>query len=366
MSADKPKLSWGDGPTQYFFNLTPDTVMTALEAQPILGEKRFCTGYCQPLASFENRVYEIEFESAEGVKTRAVSKFYRPGRWSREQILEEHEFMQDILKAEVPVVVPHFFEKEGDTLRQSKEGLFFCVYPKVGGRQPEDLNADQLQQLGRLIARMHVTGSQKPAPHRVQLTPAIYGTASLEFLLAGRYVNPQIEARFAKVVRTIVEIAEKLYVGHPLQRIHGDCHAGNILWNEKTGPAFIDFDDMVVGPPVQDLWLLAPDPLDLHELMEGYQMMRDLPKGSFLLVESLRALRMIHYATWIAKRYEDPAFKRAFPQFESPKYWDELTYDLERQLERMIAVSDYFPWGSAPGRLHCPTESSRIPKKGET
>ena len=134
----------------------------------------------------------------------------------------------------------------------------------------------------------------------------------------------------------IIRISGEKYVGIPLQRIHGDCHAGNILWNEKTGPFFIDFDDMVVGPAIQDLWLLAPDPESLQYIVDGYHHMRDLPTGSLALVESLRALRMIHYATWIAKRYEDPAFQKAFPQFKSPRYWEELLTDLDRQLNRML------------------------------
>ncbi len=330
------QLSWGSGPTQYFFELTPDKVMDALEQAPVLGVDQRCTGYCQPLASFENRVYEVEFED----RTRAVAKFYRPGRWSEQQIREEHEFMLDILDAEIPVVIPHFFEKPGDTLRKTSDGLFYCVYPKVGGRQPEDLPKEKLEQLGRLIARMHTVGVQKKAASRVKLTPENYGQASLDFLLEEQVVSPHVESRFAKVVNEIIHYSKQVFEGQPLQRIHGDCHAGNILWNEKLGPFFIDFDDMVTGPPIQDLWLLAPDPDSLHHLVNGYQQMRDLPMGSLGLVESLRALRMIHYATWIAKRYDDPAFQRAFPQFESPRYWDELTSDLEKQLMRMAGKKE--------------------------
>ena len=326
------QLSWGDGPTQYFFNLTPDKVMDAIEKEPILGVLEQCTGYCQPLASFENRVYEIEFES----RIRKVTKFYRPGRWNEAQILEEHEFMLDIEKAEIPVVVPHFFEKPGDTLRKTNDGLFYCVYPKVGGRQPEDLPREKLEQLGRLIARMHAVGAQKKSQHRVTLNPGNYGRASLDFLIKDKIISPAFEGRFATVVNEIIRQAEVTYAGIPLQRIHGDCHAGNILWNEKTGPFFIDFDDMVNGPAIQDLWLLAPDQESLKYLIDGYHQMKDLPQGSVNLVESLRSLRMIHYATWIAKRYEDPAFQKAFPQFESPRYWEELTADLEKQLDRMM------------------------------
>ena len=330
------QLSWGDGPTQYFFNLTPDRVMDALEKNPILGQEERCTGYCQPLASFENRVYEVEFED----RVRKVAKFYRPGRWSEAQIQEEHDFMLDIRDAEIPVVVPDFFQKERDTLRKTEDGLFYCVYPKVGGRQPEDLPPEKLEQLGRLIARMHGVGVQREAKTRVKLTPEVYGEASLKFLLKDQIVSPSAEPRFESVVRTILAQAKPLFQGQVIQRIHGDCHAGNILWNEKTGPFFIDFDDMVMGPPIQDLWLLAPDPESLMHLVEGYQQMRDLPRGSLKMVESLRALRMIHYATWIAKRYEDPAFQRAFPHFESPRYWDELTSDLERQLARIEAPKE--------------------------
>ncbi len=324
-------LSWGSGPTQYFFELTPDRVMDALEQNPILGELGRCTGYCQPLASFENRVYEVEFED----RIRKVVKFYRPGRWSEGQIREEHEFMLEIREAEIPVVVPDWFEREGDTLRKTDSGLFYCVYPKTGGRQPEDLPPERLEQLGRLIARMHGVGKRREAKARIRLTPETYGRASLAFLMKGGFVNSAVESRFESVVESILGAADGKFAGQSLQRIHGDCHAGNILWNEKTGPAFIDFDDMVVGPPVQDLWLLAPDPESLVHLVEGYHHMNDLPAGSLGLVEVLRALRMIHYATWIAKRYEDPAFQRAFPHFESPRYWDELTVDLERQRERV-------------------------------
>jgi Ser/Thr protein kinase RdoA (MazF antagonist) len=324
-------LSWGSGPTQYFFELTPDKVMDALEKNPIEGVLERCTGYCQPLASFENRVYEVEFEE----RNRKVVKFYRPGRWNEAQIREEHEFMLDVRDAEIPVVTPLYFEHEKDTLRKTDSGLFYCVYPKVGGRQPEDLPPEKLEQLGRLIARMHGVGIQKEAPSRIKLTPAVYGKASLDFLLEDRIVSPTAERRFESVVRQILSRAEPAFQGQPLQRIHGDCHAGNILWNEKTGPFFIDFDDMVMGPPIQDLWLLSPDPESLVHLIEGYHQMKDLPKGSLGLVEILRALRMIHYATWIAKRYEDPAFQKAFPHFESPRYWDELTSDLERQWERI-------------------------------
>jgi Ser/Thr protein kinase RdoA (MazF antagonist) len=324
-------LSWGTGPTRFFFDLTPDRVMDAVERNPVRGQSERCTGFCQPLASFENRVYEVEFEDG----TRKIAKFYRPGRWSESQIREEHEFMHDLREAEIPVVLPDFFERDGDTLRKTSEGLFYCLYPKVGGRQPEELARERLEQLGRLIARMHGVGVRKQAPSRIRLTPQTYGKASLDFLMESGRIPGSLEHRLDRVMDAILRGGEQGFRNQPLQRIHGDCHAGNLLWNEREGFFFIDFDDMVVGPPVQDLWLLAPDEAALQHLVEGYVQMKDLPAGSLALVEVLRALRMVHYATWIAKRYEDPAFQRAFPQFDSPRYWEEWIADLERQAERI-------------------------------
>lgn len=328
---DMSELSWGSGPTRFFFDLTPDRVMDAVERDPVLGQKERCTGFCQPLASFENRVYEIEFENG----TRKIAKFYRPGRWNQSQILEEHQFMLEIHESEIPVVIPDWFEREGDTLRKTPEGLFYCLYPKVGGRQPEDLSPERLEQLGRLIARMHAVGMRRQAPARVRLTPDSYGRASVGFLTDSGRIPGHLETRIHSVMDPLLDLADERFRNHALQRIHGDCHAGNLLWNGRDGFFFIDFDDMVTGPPVQDLWLLAPDEDSLHHLVEGYLQMKDLPRGSLDLVEILRALRMVHYATWIAKRYEDPAFQRAFPQFESPRYWEEWTADLERQAERI-------------------------------
>jgi Ser/Thr protein kinase RdoA (MazF antagonist) len=341
--------------------------MQAIESTPILGQQVHCTGFCQPLASFENRVYEVEFDEPLKMPSdfpgaavqsarpnRAVVKFYRPGRWNQDQILDEHEFMADLVQGEIPVVTPYYFEQSGDTLNltptdsdeDADQSLFYCVYPKVGGRQPEDLNIPQLHQLGRLIARMHGIGRSYGSDHRLRLNPEVYGESSLTYLKEywATAQNEQgdplardhsIEERFSATVKQIIQISNQHFEGQSMQRIHGDCHSGNILWNEKNGPFFIDFDDMVVGPPVQDLWLLAPDPEKLKHLVDGYQQWSPLPTGSLNLIEPLRALRMIHYATWIAKRYNDPAFQQAFPQFRSPRYWQDLLRDLNEQLERM-------------------------------
>lgn len=317
-------LSWGEGPTQFFFSLTPHRVMESIEKFVDIT----CTGYCQALASFENRVYEVEYEPG-GREHRSISKFYRPGRWSLEQIQEEHEYLYDLIDAEVPVVSPQ------SDLFTNDDGIHFCLFPKVGGRQPEDLTGEQLKRLGRLIARMHVVGSQKDAPHRLRLTPEVYGDSSIEFLMKSGKVTPEHETALFDTLERIVQIMRPDFKNFPMHRIHGDCHPGNLLWNEKLGPFFIDFDDMVVGPAVQDLWLLSPDPESIGPLIEGYSQIRDLPQGSAKLIESLRALRMIHYATWIAKRFEDPAFQAAFPHFGTQKYWQDFLLDLRNQEQRM-------------------------------
>lgn len=328
-------LSWGMGPTQFFFSLTPDRVMESIEKFIDIQ----CTGYCMALASFENRVYEIEYEPG-GREHRTIAKFYRPGRWSLEQIQEEHDYLYDLLEAEIPVIAP---ESE---IYTNAEGIYFSLFPKMGGRQPEDLKPEQLQRLGRLIARMHSVGVQKKAQHRIELSPQTYGQASFEFL--NQYwaeqskIDPEIRRNTSDLIQRLIKNMNEDYQKIPLHRIHGDCHPGNLLWNEKLGPFFIDFDDMVVGPAVQDLWLLSPDPHSIRDLLEGYHQIRDLPQGSLPLIEHLRALRMIHYTTWVAKRFDDPAFQNAFPHFGTQKYWQDFYLDLRGQEQRIHEIK----WGS--------------------
>jgi Ser/Thr protein kinase RdoA (MazF antagonist) len=348
------KSAWGDEKTSFFFELTPDRVMSAVEEGGIL-----CTGRCMTLNSMENRVYDIEVEQDEAEhegsvawdafqgalrKNFRVVKFYRPGRWTEEQILEEHRFLLELLESEVPVVAPLAFS-DGSTLkRESKSGIWFSIFPRVGGRAPDELSKEQLERVGRLLARIHNVGSVREAPSRIALTPENYGIRHLQFLKESKAFPLEIESRYAKLVEAICKISEPWFQVANTQRIHGDCHLGNLLWSPE-GPFFLDFDDMVQGPPIQDLWLLLQGrdqeaKAQLQHLLSGYEQMREFDDQSLRLIEPLRALRMIHFNAWISRRWEDPAFPQAFPQYGSGKYWE----DEVRSLEEILHTIESSDW----------------------
>jgi len=333
-----PQATWGNDQTQFFFSLTPDRVLEAVENSGLL-----CTGRCQTLNSFENRVYDVELELDDPVlqkdpqASRRVVKFYRPGRWTENQILEEHQFLADLKAAEIPAIAPMAFP-DGRTLHQTREsGIWYAIFPKVGGRAPEEFTDEQLERIGRLLARIHNVGAARVAEHRLELTIGTYGYANLEFLLRGKFLPVEMAARYEKTVREIGKLAEPLFAGVPTFRLHGDCHPGNLLWNQH-GPFFLDFDDMIRGPAAQDIWLLIPGrdaeaKLQREVLLDAYSEMRDFNRQTLRLIEPLRALRFVHYSAWIARRWEDPAFPAAFPEFGSHAYWESETRDLEDQLE---------------------------------
>jgi Ser/Thr protein kinase RdoA (MazF antagonist) len=333
--------AWGAEQTRFFFELTPDRVLDAVEASGLR-----CTGRCQALNSFENRVYDVELESERpgaSLDARRVVKFYRPGRWSREQILEEHQFLADLVAAEIPAIAPLPFE-DGATLHETPSGIAYALFPKVGGRAPDEFTDEQLERVGTLLGRVHAVGAARKAHHRIRLTPETYGEANLEYLLR-HWVPADFRARYEAAVRGILGLSTPWFeaAAPGAQRIHGDCHPGNLLANAEGHYFFLDFDDMVVGPPVQDLWLLVPgrdteSRVQREALLEGYARMRAFDRASLRLLEPLRALRFIHYTAWIARRWEDPAFPLAFPEFNSHAYWADETADLEEQL-RIIRES---------------------------
>jgi Ser/Thr protein kinase RdoA (MazF antagonist) len=326
-----------------FYSLTPERVLEAVESAGLP-----CTGRCLALNSFENRVYDVELELDErpshASAHRRVVKFYRPGRWSEAQIREEHRFLLDLEEAEVPAIQPLRFPG-GDTLRQTPEGIWFTVFPKVGGRAPDEMTEPQLRSVGRLLARIHQVGAARAAPARLALTPGTYGLEPLDFLLKGEWIPIEFRARYEAAVRAICAKTLSWFQNETTQRVHGDCHLGNLLHN-PDGYFFLDFDDMLTAPPVQDLWLLLPGrPFGdarsieaqrmLEALLEGYEEMRRFDRAALRLIEPLRALRFIHYTAWIARRWEDPAFPPAFPQFGSHRYWSDQTDDLEEQLRQI-------------------------------
>lgn len=326
----------------FFFDLTPDVVIKAIEQTGLSP-----TGHCMALNSYENRVYDLKLEDGSHV----VSKFYRPGRWSREQILEEHEFLFDLKSDEIPVCAPITFP-DAETLHEI-EGILYAVWPRTGGRAGDELSDDQIRTLGRLLARIHNMGAAKQAPHRIRLTGKTYGLEPLAFLKDNNFLPDHCRERYIKAAEEVVGIYETLSKDVPFHRIHGDCHLGNLL-NGKDGWFFLDFDDFLTGPAVQDLWMLVParDREGLRQrdiFLDAYRLFRDFDSSWLRLIEPLRALRYINYSAWIAKRWDDPAFPAAFPHFGTVQYWEDETRDLEDQL-------DYFykNTNDLPESIHAP------------
>ena len=323
---------------QDFFTLTPDAVLGAVEqALDPSGSVR-ATGRCFVHASMENRVYEIELEEPlSGIGSKVIAKFYRPGRWSEAALREEHQFLQELHEAEVPVVQPIAMAGSSQqTLHQTPFGVFFSLFPKVGGRVSEELSEEQLLQVGRLLARLHNVGASRPAPARPTLTPKDYLRPALSSLLASGYVDLQLQSRYQRAAETLLLVSEALWEGVSLHRVHGDCHGGNLLW-QKQGPVFLDFDDLMMAPAVQDLWMVvrgrdAEAKQQRAVILEGYEQLRPFDFRTLRMIEALRAIRMVHYASWVARRYKDPIFVRTFPDFPTYAHWVDETTTLEEQV----------------------------------
>jgi Ser/Thr protein kinase RdoA (MazF antagonist) len=320
----------------FFFQLTPDVVLKALETSGFEP-----TGHCMALNSYENRVYDLRLDGGSHV----VSKFYRPGRWSREQILEEHEFLFDLQGDEIPVCAPLRFS-DGETLHEI-EGIYYAVWNRTGGRVPDELTDHHVQMLGRLLARIHNMGAAKKTTHRISLTGEQYGLNPLAFLVERSFLPAHCVERYSSAAREVVQIYEALRKDIPFHRIHGDCHLGNLL-NRGAGYFFLDFDDFLNGPAVQDFWMIVPgrDDVGLRQrqlFLDAYRVFRDFDDSWLRLIEPLRSLRYVHYAAWIARRWEDPAFPAAFPHFGTVEYWEEQTADLEDQLEYIHARKNDLP-----------------------
>ena len=312
--------------TEFFFRLTPDWVLRAVEVggfEP--------TGHCTALNSLENRVYDLRLTDDSHV----VAKFYRPGRWSRDAVLDEHAFLFDLRDAEIPVCAPLEFPG-GGTVREV-EGILYALWPRTGGRPPDELDDEQVRVLGRLVARIHNVGAARQATARPALDARSHGVEPLEALEARGALPPHCRRRYRDAVERVVAAYEATSRDVPLFRIHGDCHLGNLLRGDD-GYFFLDFDDFRVGPAAQDVWMLVPgrdaDGERQRELLiESYREFRAFEPRWLRMVEPLRALRFVYYAAWIARRFEDPAFRDAFPHFGTDDYWENETRDLEEQLD---------------------------------
>jgi len=307
-----------------YAGLTPDLILDALEATGFEP-----TGSLLELNSYENRVYQLALEDGSFV----VSKFYRPARWTNEQILEEHRFTQELVEHELPAVGP--LERNGATLFEHA-GFRFAVFPRQGGHAPNIENQDDLKVLARTLARIHSVGAIAPFATRPSLTVQRLGFDSQEFLLANQFIPLELEPAYSSITAHLLERITPLFedAAH-WRRIHGDCHLGNLLWRDNL-PHFVDFDDCVNGPPIQDLWMLLSGERDEREgqlkmILDAYQQFASFDLASLRLIEPLRTLRIMHHAAWIARRWHDPAFPRAFPWFDSEKYWSEHILNLREQ-----------------------------------
>lgn len=308
-------------------NLGPDEILHAVEAAGLR-----CDGRINALNSYENRVYQVGIEDAAPV----IAKFYRPGRWSDACILEEHAFTLELAAQEIPVIAPLPLSGAGTLFRTGPHRL--ALYPRIGGRPPEPDNPEHLLMLGRTIARIHAVGAGRPFVHRPALDLASFAIEPSAYLLAHDFLPADIRPAYEAIARELIEKLRECFE-HGAEarqiRLHGDCHLGNILMRDDA-PFIVDFDDARSGPAIQDLWMfLAGDRRErsvaLGDLLEGYTEFFEFDKRELRLIEPLRTLRLMHYAGWIARRWQDPAFPRAFPWFNSQRFWEEHVLALKEQ-----------------------------------
>ena len=314
-----------------YSKLSPETVLDAIEAVGF-----HCDGRVLALNSYENRVYQIGIEDAEPV----VAKFYRPGRWSDAAIREEHAFAGELAAQEIPVVAPLL--QAGESMH-AHQGFRYAVFPRRGGRWPELGNSDEREWVGRFLGRIHAVGRASRFQERASLSMEDLGRNARDFVLDGDWMPDYLASKYAEVTDELLEAVEARALGWGgarLGRILGDCHRGNILWTE-LGPHFVDLDDCLTGPAIQDLWmLLAGSPqemrTELTDLLKGYEQFLPFDRREIALIEPLRALRMIHYSAWLARRWHDPAFPMAFPWFAEPRYWEQHHRALQDQLAAVL------------------------------
>jgi Ser/Thr protein kinase RdoA (MazF antagonist) len=316
-----------------FSTLTPDTLLDALENVGLCPDGRLIA-----LNSYENRVYQVFMEKGAPL----VAKFYRAGRWSDTAIGEEHAFVRELAEREIPVVAP--LDIGGRTLHRHAD-LRFAVFPRQSGRAPEFDSAQILEWMGRFIGRIHAVGALKPFAERPALDIRTFGEEPRDFLLAGGFLPVELAEVYFGVVDQALDGVRRCFDragSYDTLRLHGDCHVGNVLWteDEERGPHFVDFDDARMGPAVQDLWMLlsgerADQVRQLADVLAGYEDFFEFDARQLYLVEALRTLRLIHYAGWLARRWDDPAFPVAFPWFNTQRYWQDRILELREQIALM-------------------------------
>jgi Ser/Thr protein kinase RdoA (MazF antagonist) len=314
-----------------FHSLTPDRIITLVEKA--LGRR--CSNLCRPLISYINRVYELEAEDGSGL----IVKFYRPGRWSQEGLQDEHDFLFELSGQEIPVIAPLIL-RDGSSIGSYKK-INFAVFPKTGGRSFDEYNDDQWLELGRLLGRTHNVGAMHLPKDRLTMAPDRSTRQQVDYLLQGSFMPADMLGRFKDLTDSLINEISPLFDKAGMIRIHGDCHFSNLIYRPGESFYIIDFDDMVMGPPVQDFWMLLPghreDSLAEIELfLEGYEMFRDFDTGSLRLIEPLRAMRYIHYTAWCAYQFAEDGETRVAEDFGSRHYWQTEMGDLADQLERIL------------------------------
>jgi Ser/Thr protein kinase RdoA (MazF antagonist) len=314
-----------------YSHLSPELVLDALEA---VGHR--CDGRVLALNSYENRVYQIGIEDGEPV----VAKFYRPERWSDAAIREEHAFSAELAAAEIPVVAPLLRETAGRPESLFiHEGFRYAVFPRRGGRWPELGTAADREWVGRFLGRIHAVGRSARFYDRRQLDITDLGRDARDTVLDGEWMPDYLATKYEDVTDELLDAVEAMaggWGGALVGRILGDCHRGNILWTD-AGPHFVDLDDCLTGPAMQDIWMLLAGAqqemrTQMTDIVRGYEQFLPFDRAELSLIEPLRALRMIHYSAWLARRWDDPAFPRAFPWFAEPRYWEEHYRSLQDQL----------------------------------
>ena len=309
-------------------DLTPDVILQSMDELDLMPSGRMLA-----LNSYENRVYQIELDSGDYV----VVKYYRPHRWTDDAILEEHEFALELAGQEIPVIAPNSIQN--NTLHNFN-GYRYAVYKRHGGRAPELDNLEHLEMIGRFIGRIHQVGSEKAFQHRRHFTVENWGYKALETIMASGIVPDAIQHNLRQAIEPLLDVVKDMYanVSPESSRLHGDAHAGNVLWRDDS-PHFVDLDDCCNGPIMQDLWMLLSGETEdmsvqMNRILDGYESFYEFDYKQLNLIEPLRALRLIHYCAWLCSRWHDPAFPRHFPWFNTPSYWEEQIVTFREQLFR--------------------------------